>query len=283
MREEDEEKEWIGLQMAYTTSPVTAHNVFTLSGKWGLYQVLEKGDSTSKYTSKPDDLERNIIRQGIIAVPPPPTEMQHMQVERAITRYQCAAMHSTCLLVRAAEFLEECHADTKIPIFAYDPTYTDSQMRLFAHVQPPTTVVSTPHECLSILPHSLVVSCGLPRTKPALEIMADMLFPSGPAAILTHELQEAPWHAGGKAWLLNARIPRVAKMLEQYEVEWTGQFINKDADPGRADFSWLRQLVWSSRKKPNLRDWIPSHARCCRLQDVRYGRMSRMAGLEVLH
>jgi hypothetical protein len=84
--------------------------------------------------------------------------------------------------------------------------------------------------------------------------MADMLFPSGPAAILTHELKEAPWHAEGKAWLLDARILRVAKMLEQYEVDWTGHFIDKDADPGRADFSWLRQLVWYSRKKPSLRD-----------------------------
>jgi hypothetical protein len=78
MREEDEEKEWISSQVRFATSPVLAHNVFTASGKWGLHQVLEKGNLTVKYTLKPDDHEMNVVRQEIVAVPPSSEQMQRM-------------------------------------------------------------------------------------------------------------------------------------------------------------------------------------------------------------
>jgi hypothetical protein len=50
--------------------------------------------------------------------------------------------------------------------------------------------------------------------------MADLLYPSGPAALLCHELFEQPWHLEGKNACMDQRVPRVAKMLEQYEVDW---------------------------------------------------------------
>jgi hypothetical protein len=83
MREEDEEKGWISSQVTFTTSPVLAPNVFTSSGKWGLYQVLEKGGLTANYTFKPDDLETNVVRQEIVTVPPPSEQMQRLAELRA--------------------------------------------------------------------------------------------------------------------------------------------------------------------------------------------------------
>jgi hypothetical protein len=78
--------------------------------------------------------------------------------------------------------------------------------------------------------------------------MADLLYPSGPAALLCHELFEQPWHLEGKNACMDQRVPRVAKMLEQYEVDWLGGFVKRYRQGGVKEHQWLRRIIVYSQR-----------------------------------
>ncbi|KAF2832616.1 hypothetical protein CC86DRAFT_452075 [Ophiobolus disseminans] len=119
-------------------------------------------------------------------------------------------------------------------------------MRLLSALSQPITIVSDPYHFLSITPHTLVMPINAPGYVPVHEIMADSLFPSGPAVMLYNEIMEQPWHKEGMNVLNEARRPRVAKMLKLYnEPVRFGDLVKK----GEEGIDYLRNVVWYSQKE----------------------------------
>jgi hypothetical protein len=85
-----------------------------------------------------------------------------------------------------------------IPIFAHDPDYKLTDMHVFSHLSPPIIVLSDPYHYLEITPSTLLICISIPAFIPVFEITADICHPSGPAAILSNEIYEFPWHKEGK-------------------------------------------------------------------------------------
>jgi hypothetical protein len=96
-----------------------------------------------------------------------------------------------------------------------------------------------------------------PAFIPIQEIIADSLFPSGPAAMFSNEIVKHPWHEEGKNTSMNQRVPRVAKMLELYEDPlWFGGDLGHS---GRNDeeLGWMHSAVWyGGRSKTPSRSWL---------------------------
>jgi hypothetical protein len=144
-------------------------------------------------------------------------------------------------------FLPQYYAsDAPIPIVAYDPAYNVEALRVLSDLPSPITVVSQPYQYLSMSPNSLVFCVGVPSFTPVIEIVADLMFPSGPLAMLCNELWEQPWHAQGQNTVLEHRVPRVSKMLDLYdEPLWHGESVDRsDVESG-----WLWSMVWYARKE----------------------------------
>jgi hypothetical protein len=144
-------------------------------------------------------------------------------------------------------FLQQHYgSDAPIPIVAYDPAYNVEALRVLSDLPIPITVVSQPHQYPSMSPNSLVFCIGVPSFTPVFEIIADLIFPSGPLAMLCNELWKHPWHAQGQNIVLEHRVPRVSKMLDRYhDLIWLGESVDRsDVDSG-----WLWSMVWYARKE----------------------------------
>ncbi|KAF2249719.1 hypothetical protein BU26DRAFT_563616 [Trematosphaeria pertusa] len=138
-----------------------------------------------------------------------------------------------------------------IDVYAYDPDYTPKDMVAFEHFPLPITMLSDPHHYLAITPHTLVISASCPAFVPNHEIIADLLYPSGPAAILSNEVWAHPWHKEEKVALLDVWTPRVGKMMEMYEQEDMERLGWDDIELGYGDtkhpWAWLNPMVLYSR------------------------------------
>jgi hypothetical protein len=79
---------------------------------------------------------------------------------------------------------------TPISVIAHDPDYTPDDAHVLDLLDPPIDVVSSPHHFLAITPHTLVICIFLPNFVPYFEVIADLCFPGGPAAMLCNEVVE---------------------------------------------------------------------------------------------
>ncbi|KAH3909880.1 hypothetical protein HBH56_153480 [Parastagonospora nodorum] len=149
----------------------------------------------------------------------------------------------------AGAVAEHKESTAAIPIVVFGPDYDIAACHLLAYLPHLIHISSSPYKYLSMMPNTLVICIGIPVFTPAYEIMADCLFPSGPAALMCIELPEQPWHVQGLISLCDPLVPRVAKILEQYEVGWLGDFVPKVQDSGLKELQWLRNVVWYSRKR----------------------------------
>ncbi|CAE7179278.1 hypothetical protein CFE70_006041 [Pyrenophora teres f. teres 0-1] len=132
-----------------------------------------------------------------------------------------------------------------IPILAHDPVYTFEDVCLLWHLKPPITVVSDPYHYLAITPSTLVIIMYAPKTQPILEIVADVCFPSTPAAILSLEIRDYPWHKKSLVTTLDPWTPRVGKMLEGMDSVWLQ---GEEGVGNRVDQEYGRYLHWYTRK-----------------------------------
>lgn len=259
-------------------------------GRKPLYTITLQRGFLIENISRPDDIDTNPVRKTMAEEAPPAalvSEMvamqQRIEASQAMKKIKtllsaspvridnivCLVTGNLCkpnskieymrgehlLACTIADCLAEHYESTStIPILAFDPEYDMEACRLLAHLPHPTHVVSSPYEYLSITPNTLVICLGIPLYVPAYEIMADLLFASGPAALMCIELQHKPWHAKGLNSRWDPRVPRVAKMLEQNEVDWLGDVIPKVQDGGLEELQWLPIVIWYSRKeyKPGL-------------------------------
>ncbi|KAF3043600.1 hypothetical protein E8E11_006451 [Didymella keratinophila] len=105
-------------------------------------------------------------------------------------------------------------AASSIPIVAHDPDYRLGDMNVIFRFSPPIDIVSMPHHFLSITENSLVIIAGTPPGAPVLEVLTDVLYPTGPAAILKDEVWRYWFHDEGKIWQCDQRTPRVNRFLE---------------------------------------------------------------------
>lgn len=135
-------------------------------------------------------------------------------------------------------------------IVAYDPAYTLSDAIVLSRLVPPIEVVSDPYHYLSITPNTLVISICCPNSVPAFEIIADLLSPGGPAAILTNDLVERSWHKDGKLHSFDTRTPRVNKMMELFEEKpLAGMMEGLVSDNEESDWiEWIAGSSWWVRK-----------------------------------
>ncbi|KAL1610071.1 hypothetical protein SLS60_001736 [Paraconiothyrium brasiliense] len=155
-----------------------------------------------------------------------------------------------------AKFLGETfpHPDNStgaLQIVAHDPAYTKADLQFLSQLPQPISIVSDPHHYLTITPETLVVGIHVPA--PVHEIVADMLYPSGPAAWLCGKIQgDQDWHKEGRLWEYDSWTPRVGEMMALYEMinlrdlGWT----DSQLDPWctRDGWSWLAQQVLYLRK-----------------------------------
>ena len=162
---------------------------------------------------------------------------------RVSTQHLLACFASKYLSQRYAE----ASGDTpSIPILARDPAYKFEDVRLLSHLEPPITVVSDPYQYLAITPSTLIIAIYAPVFVPFLDIAADICFPSGPAAILCHEVANHPWHKDGLVATLDPWTPRVGRMLEGMDVVWLN---GEEGAQNRVDQEWGRNLHWYARKE----------------------------------
>ena len=106
----------------------------------------------------------------------------------------------------------------KIDICAFDPCYEYADMVALEALTPvPIHVVSDPYHYLAIDEHTLVFSVSHPCFVPYHEIVADLLYPSGPAAFLTNEFwDDFEWFGENRVAGLDAWTPRVTRMMGLY-------------------------------------------------------------------
>ncbi|KAI8930881.1 hypothetical protein NX059_011898 [Plenodomus lindquistii] len=148
----------------------------------------------------------------------------------------------------AIRYEEESPSDVPhpdIPIVAFDPRYTLQDVSILGNIDPPVTVVTEPHQYLAITPSTLVLCINWPLFVPVLEVCADVCFPSGPAAFIINEIVEYPWHKEGLYDIMEARTPRVSKMLEAYDGRW----IAEEAMTYPPGFRWCEGLFCYSRRE----------------------------------
>jgi len=151
----------------------------------------------------------------------------------------------------ASKYLSQRYAGASgvtpsIPILARDPAYTFEDVRLLSHLEPPITVVSDPYQYLAITPSTLIIAICAPVLVPFLDIAADICFPPGPAAILSHEIANHPWHKDGLVVTFELWTPRVGRMLEGMDVVWLN---GEDGAQNRVDQEWGKNLHWYARKE----------------------------------
>jgi hypothetical protein len=132
-----------------------------------------------------------------------------------------------------SNFLSQRYANTspgskkrEIPIISYDPGYELSSMHMLSRLSPPIDIVSSPHHFLSVTPNTLVLMIAMPAFVSFPEVIADVLFPGGPAAMICNEIFEYPFHAKGLNIRLDQWTPRVGRMLEKCEHSWLGHAWN---------------------------------------------------------
>ncbi|KAF1951603.1 hypothetical protein CC80DRAFT_553252 [Byssothecium circinans] len=106
----------------------------------------------------------------------------------------------------------------EIDICAHDPIYQYEDVVNLEHFSPvPIHVVSDPYHYLAINESTLVFSSGCPIFVPYHEIIADVLYPGGPAAFLTNEFwDDFEWFEQSRVHILDIWTPRVAKMMKLY-------------------------------------------------------------------
>jgi hypothetical protein len=89
------------------------------------------------------------------------------------------------------------------------------------------------------------------------EIIADSLFPSGPAAMFSNEIVKHPWHEEGKNTSMNQRVPRVAKMLALYEDPlWFGGDLGHSGLTMRSLAGYILRCGMGGRSNTPLRSWL---------------------------
>ena len=155
---------------------------------------------------------------------------------------------------------------SSIPIIGYDPDYRIGDMSILSRFLPPTDIVSMPRHFLSITHNSLVIKAGPPPGTPILEVLADILYPTGPAAILMDEVWRYSFHDEGKIWQCDQWTPRVNRFLETlYDDVWVADLVDEekrcdektkgqgdsryDGLPQEQQLRWMTQKMhWYTRK-----------------------------------
>lgn len=134
-----------------------------------------------------------------------------------------------------------------LPIYSQDPHYSPAHRKLLKTRLPhPITVLDDPKGFLAIDQNTLVMSAFCPVH--VLEIVADLLAPSTPAAILTNE-HEA-YVAGQKEWLRTDRMtPRAVELLEKFEGWSFDEFTGR-----RGEGDWMHQMaLWLATDDSRIR------------------------------
>ena len=141
-----------------------------------------------------------------------------------------------------------------VPVITHDPGYTAHDVHLLRTLTPPIQIVSNPHHFLAINPNTLVMCVSCPGFVAHLEIIADVLYPCKPAAILTDEIwDDMPWFAEGKVHLLDMWTPRVGLMLEGMSIVGVEEvLVEKGWEPkwpsgDEEAWGWLGSMILYAR------------------------------------
>jgi len=168
-------------------------------------------------------------------------------VERRISQHLFACAISNFLSEHYASTDTQPAERRSIPIVAFDPLYTLRSMHMLSHLSPSISVVSSPHHFLSITRSSLVLTIHMPAFVAFHEVIADLCYPSGPAAIINMEVLKYPWHEQGIITHLDQWTPRVGEMLDGYDHPWIGHAVApEEKSPGT---HWMEKLHLYARKK----------------------------------
>jgi hypothetical protein len=153
-----------------------------------------------------------------------------------------------------------------IRIVAYDPAYTVGDMEILSFVSTSIDVISMSRHFLSLTANSLVIIAGPPQGVPILELLADVLYPTGPAAILMDESRRYSFHDKENIRRCDQRTPRANRFLEtlydeicnpdfvdeekQRDVNNEGQgALRYDSLPQEQQLRWMAQkMYWYTRK-----------------------------------
>jgi hypothetical protein len=87
------------------------------------------------------------------------------------------------------KFPQPVNSTKPLEIVACDGLYTKADLHSLAQLPKPMTVVSDLHYYLTIIPESLVICIGRSSYAPMFEIVADMLYPTGPTVWLCRRRQ----------------------------------------------------------------------------------------------
>lgn len=120
-----------------------------------------------------------------------------------------------------SRFFPERNGGTPVLIIAHDPAYTQAYLRVFANLSPSIDVVSDPYHFLAITPKTLVINIYMPVFVPVYDVIANICSPR-PAAMISLELEDYPWHKEGKISPYNDYLPRTTGRIRKYESTWLG-------------------------------------------------------------
>ncbi|KAF2133851.1 hypothetical protein P153DRAFT_281454, partial [Dothidotthia symphoricarpi CBS 119687] len=178
-----------------------------------------------------------------------------LEIEPKRRKY-CMQHHMVCA---TAKFLSQHYASFSpsvaakfILIVAFDPCYTLEDAHILSKLSTPITVVSQPYQYLSVTPNTLVLCFHAPGFEPIYEIIADLLFPAGPAAMLCNMIVEHSWHKEGKMSVIDQRVPRVGKMLEQYDSVWLDAGWDCGKQNVKESLRWTQDVVFIYEKARTL-------------------------------
>ncbi|KAF1972638.1 hypothetical protein BU23DRAFT_568845 [Bimuria novae-zelandiae CBS 107.79] len=172
--------------------------------------------------------------------------------------------HQHLVASSIAKFLGEKYSETNeqaepLQIVAYDPVYTKLDLHILSQLPQPITIVSDPHHYLAITPDSLVVtrvSLLLPTLVmclycpcwiPIYEIVADMHYPSDPAAWIRAEHVDIGGKKSHEAGLVNPWdnwTPRVGDMFELYDKMDLEDLDGWEEHDVTADWIHVNALYW---------------------------------------
>lgn len=111
-----------------------------------------------------------------------------------------------------------------LEIVAYDPVYTREDLHLLAQCPQPITVVSDPCHYPAITPETLVISIHHPANISIFDIIADILYHSGPAALLCSEIRgDKKWNKEGPVCNFELWKTRVGVMIDSYKMKNLGE------------------------------------------------------------